>query len=172
LKVPDASFQFFSGALSGRRRPARSLEQALRFLFSWPVDIDPFVGRWLHLDAGEQTRLGSPRTGAIGVSAVVGSKVWDVQSMFRVQNGPLTYPQFESLLPVGSAYHVLTEFTRLYVGAEFDFSLGLLLRSEEIPKCRVGKATGMGSRLGWNTWLCSRPVETPVVFVEIQVRTT
>lgn len=170
LEVREASFRYFSGFFSSRRRPARNLERALRFLFSWPVAIEQFVGRWLHLDDSEKTRLGSRRTGEIGVSAVVGSKVWDVQSMFRVQNGPLDYRQFESLLPIGDAYRTLTEFTRLFVGGEFDFSLELILWSREIPACRLGKAPGLGSRLGWNTWLCSRPIETPTVSVEIQVR--
>jgi type VI secretion system protein ImpH len=170
LSVPNATFQFFAGVLGQRRRPAVNLEQLLGRMFAWPVSIDQFVGRWLHLDRSEQTRLSPGSPANIGVTAVVGSKVWDVQSQFRVQNGPLDYEQFSSLLPPGSAHRPLVELTRFYAGPEFDFTLELRLLSDCVPACRMGQSAGLGSHVGWNTWLCSHPHATPTVSVELRVR--
>lgn len=170
LALAGDTFRFYSGVLSSRRRPAANLERMLSTVFGWAVAVDQFVGRWLRFDASEQTRLSPGSPAVLGVTAVVGSKVWDVQSLFRVMNGPLDDRQFESLLPPGKAHRPLVELTRYYAGPEFDFSLGLILWSRCVPPCRVGQAEGLGTRLGWNSWLSSRPAEAPTVCVEIRVR--
>ena len=41
------------------------------------------------------------RNAALGLTALAGERVWDVQSKFRVAVGPLTYAEFRRFMPDG-----------------------------------------------------------------------
>ena len=49
----------------------------------------------------------------------------------------------------------LGQIVRTYAGPELDFDAQLILRRDEVPPCQLAP-TGVGARLGWNTWACSR----------------
>ena len=40
----------------------------------------------------------------IGVNFILGERVWDVQSRFRVRLGPLKYDEFYRFMPIGNLY--------------------------------------------------------------------
>src|SRR5262249_40227641 len=98
------------------------------------------------------TRL-SGENAALGVTAVAGTRVWDVQSKFEVQFGPLTFKEFTEFLPIGSAFKPASELTRLLAGLEFDFNIRLTLKAEEVPGCVLTTRAKRAPRLGWTTWL-------------------
>ena len=102
------------------------------------------------------------------MEVVAGRKVWDVQGKFRLQIGPLNYAQFCNLLPIGSGHRPLVQITRFYVGQHLDFDTELELIAEEIPDLRAGDKSGIGPRLGWNTWLKSRSSSNSVATVRIR----
>jgi type VI secretion system protein ImpH len=136
----------------------------LREYFGLPLELEQFRGRWLSLSVAEQSRIDSSsrRSNAfcqLGVSAWVGRRVWDVQSKFCVRIGPLRYSDFESFLPIGKAFEELGQLVRLYVGPEFDFDIQLVLLAGEVPRCRLASEKQHARRLGWNTWLSSRPIQ-------------
>ncbi len=62
------------------------------------------MGRWLELEQPDQTALAS-REGSeglnarLGVDAIAGRRVWDVESTFEVAVGPLSAIDFRSRLP-------------------------------------------------------------------------
>ncbi|HTN02308.1 MAG TPA: type VI secretion system baseplate subunit TssG [Planctomycetaceae bacterium] len=151
--IPDQTWRFYAGLLSQRHRPAISLELMLNDHFGWPVRVQSLVGRWLHLESADRTRLSRGGNTRLGQETVAGQKVWEVQGRFRLRIGPLDYAQFCSLLPIGEAHEPLTQLTRFYAGQHLDFDLELQLRTAEIPPLRCGDRTGFGARLGWNTWL-------------------
>ena len=97
------------------------------------------------------------RNTALGVSAVAGERVWDVEGKFRVRLGPLSLATFLAFLPdpdpvpERKAFFVLSHLIRLYVGPELDFDIQLVLRAAEVPPCRLGTDQPT-ARLGWNTW--------------------
>ena len=135
-----------------------ALEGILADYFGLPIGVLQLQGQWLHLDPGEQALMpggASPKgqNNQLGVNVIVGERVWDVQSKFRLRIGPLTYAQFQRFMPNGDALRPLCQLTRLYVGPEFDFDVQLVLRREEVPGSLVG---GKKSHLGWNTWMRSR----------------
>lgn len=165
--VNDQTFRFYSGLLARNQRPAVGLEGLLHDYFGWPVRVLSFCGQWLRLDPEDQTELVPGGNAELGCTAVAGDRVWDVQSKFRVSVGPLGYDEFCRLLPIGEAYRPMTDLTRVYAGMEFDFDLQLLLRTAEVPWCRLGAAEGLGSRLGWNTWIRSGEFEQNAVTVEV-----
>jgi type VI secretion system protein ImpH len=156
MAVPDDSLPFYSGVLAQQHRSAVMLERLLVDYFGRPARVVSFVGRWLRLRPEEQTRLG--RRGVfnrLGVDAVAGRRVWDVQSKFRVRVGPLSRADFEALLPGGPASAPLLDLVRFYDRGELDFDVQLVLRKEEVPQCLVSKGAE-AARLGRSTWLKRR----------------
>jgi type VI secretion system protein ImpH len=87
---------FFSGRLAGEARPAEGLEGILRAYFGADAQVQTFVGRWLPLEAADLTRLGRG-TAELGRSTLLGGRVWDCQTAFRVRLGPTLGP--ETLAP-------------------------------------------------------------------------
>jgi type VI secretion system protein ImpH len=160
-EIDDLALLHYAGLLARRPRTAVGLAQLLRDYFELPLEVQQFRGRWLQLDAGSQTRLGAANC-AMGLDAVAGERVWDVQSKLRLRLGPLRREQFDDLLPDRSpapqrkTFFLLVQLARLYLGPDFDFDLQLVLRKEDVPACRL-TPEGLGARLGWNTWLGSEP---------------
>lgn len=160
-RIDDLALLYYSGLLSQRPKNAVNLRTLLGDYFELPVEIEQFRGHWLQIDPANQTCLGA--SGILGVNSIAGSKVWDVQSQFRVRLGPLTYRQFEDCLPdrdpipQRKLFFLLVQLTRQYAGPELDFNVQMVLAAREVPQCQLQDA-GFGARLGWNTWLIS---ETP-----------
>jgi type VI secretion system protein ImpH len=159
-RVEDLALLYYAGFLTQRPRNAANLSAMLTDYFDLPAAVKQFQGQWLLLEKSDQTCLGAH--GALGVSAIAGDRVWDVQAKFRIKLGPLKRHRFEEFLPDKSAtprrksLFLLAQLTRLYAGPELDFDLQLMLEATEVPPCRIG-GDGFGARLGWNTWLLSKP---------------
>jgi type VI secretion system protein ImpH len=131
------------------------MEAILEHFFRVPVRIQEFVGHWLSL--GERERTALVREGAaLGAGAVLGQRVWDRQHKFRIQVGPLTLPQYQSLLPGGQLLGKLVDWVRLYFGFELGWDVRLVLRRDAVPPLVLGR----GGRLGWTTWVGARRDET------------
>ena len=59
----------------------------------------------------------------------------------------------------GSAFEPLRAITRFFSDDEFDFEVQLLLEREEVPACDIGYEGEVPPRLGWVTWLKSKPLD-------------
>ena len=158
--IPDATQVFYAGHFAQRRRTAAGLRRMLSEHFARPVGIKQFQGRWGNLLAAEQTRIGgsaadSRRYATLGVNAILGSRVWDVQGSFRVELGPLNYTQFKSFMPGADHMAQLAALTRTYVGPALSFDVQVTLKASEIPGLALSNNQATGRRLGWNTWLPS-----------------
>jgi type VI secretion system protein ImpH len=146
-----------------RPRNATNLERLLGDYFQLPVRIEQFCGQWLYLEPDDQSRLSSARTAnQLGVDAVAGQRVFDVQSKFRVCIGPLGLDDFNAFLPERTAsperktLFLLSHLTRTFVGPEYDFDVQLTLQRDEVPELKLDSGA-LGPRLGWNTWVFSQP---------------
>lgn len=154
--VPDRAKLYYSGRLAAQPRNAEGLEAILGDFFGVPCEVQTFVGRWLTLPPDSVCRLGeSPATGCLGESLIVGSRVWDCQLGFRIRFGPLVLDDFERLLPCGVSFTRLRDWVRNYAHEQYLWDVQLVLRGEEVPATRLGG----GGRLGWNTWLKSKPFD-------------
>jgi type VI secretion system protein ImpH len=153
MAVPDRSLLQYAGLLVQQPRSQIGLEILLAHYFEVPVAVHPFAGRWLTLDAEEQTALGrSGRNqilGGVNGSAVLGARIWDQESGFELRLGPLHLHQFLAFLPIGRAFGALVDLVRFYAGNGLDVTVRLTLRAGEVPPCRLG----WGPRLGWSSWL-------------------
>ncbi len=152
--VQDVAKLHFSGHLSCQTRHASGLRALLEDYFGVHTEVVQFVGRWIDLPHEYCCRLGeTPETGCLGTTAVVGSRIWECQSQFRIRMGPMRLADFERLLPIGDSFRRLRDWVRNYVGDELSWELQLVLRAEDVPPTQLGS----GSRLGWTSWLQSSP---------------
>jgi type VI secretion system protein ImpH len=153
-EFPDTALIFYAGLFARRHRPAVMLGSLLREYFGLPVEILQFAGRWLRLSPDDRSTLGaSGRHNALGVSLVLGERVWDEQGKFRLRVGPLTWDRFLAFDPDGADFRALAQMARLYVDGELDFDVQLVLKAEEVPACRLTSTPGAGARLGRHAWL-------------------
>jgi type VI secretion system protein ImpH len=163
-RIEDLVLLHFGGLLGHRPRCAVALETMLGDQFGVPTRIEQFRGQWLKLEPPNRTRLGGALgNNEVGVSAVAGRRVWDRQSKFRVRLGPMTYAQFVEFLPDRApvrerkTFFLLAQLVRLYADPGLDFDVQLVLKAEEVPECQLTDGGSIGARLGWNTWLLTRP---------------
>lgn len=163
-QIEDLALLHFSGMLAHRPRCAVALEAMLQEHFQIRTRIEQYKAQWLKLEPPIRTRLGGAlNNNAVGVSAVAGSRVWDRQSKFRVRLGPMRYARFLELLPDRApvrerkTFFLLAKLVRLYADPGLDFDIQLVLKAEDVPRCRLAVGGTFGAHLGWNTWLLTRP---------------
>jgi type VI secretion system protein ImpH len=154
LEVEDDALLFYAGLLTQHPRSASALASLLQDYFGVPVEVIQMTGQWLLLTQENRSRLGpSEANNALGVSTVLGGRVWDQQAQFTLRVGPLAFPTFCQFLPSGSAFRSLVQLTRYFVGQECDFDIQLVLKAAAVPWCRLGETGDHAPRLGWSSWL-------------------
>ncbi|CAN7779330.1 type VI secretion system baseplate subunit TssG [Paraburkholderia hospita] len=152
--VPDFAKLHFAGLLSGPTRPAEGLQLILARFFNLPVRIEQWVGHWMGLPRDTLSRLGArDGSASLGVSMLLGARVWDCQHKFRIVVGPLTLADYERFLPGGDSLRRLTDWVRNYVRDGLDWDVNLWLKQEDVPRLALGRR----ARLGYTSWLLSSP---------------
>ena len=159
LGLPPAALPFYVGLLAIPTRPAVALELLLEDYFGVPVDVEQFIGGWYSIDVPSQCALGDESTPSsqLGVGAVAGDEIWDVQARARLRIGPVSRAQYDTFLPTGRAYKELRALTRFFTGEQVDIELQLVLAKGDVPPVSLGADTRSATPLGWCTWLRSRP---------------
>jgi len=152
--VADSAKLFYSGRLSCQTRNAEGLEAILQDYFHLPTEVQTFFGRWLDLPEDSACELGdSPESGSLGLTTVVGSRIWDCQLSFRIRIGPMKLADYKRMLPCGDSFQRLRYWVRNYLGDQFLWDAQLLLEAAEVPAIALGKS----GQLGWTTWLKTAP---------------
>ncbi|MDY0042624.1 MAG: type VI secretion system baseplate subunit TssG [Desulforhabdus sp.] len=153
-EMPDLTKLYFCGRLACQARCPDGLQAMTAEYFKLPVRVEEFIGNWLALPQKSVCRLGIDRTnGELGRSVILGLQVWDCQHKFRIVLGPLSFEEYESLLPGGSRIGQLVALIRNCTGDELAWDVRLTLKRSEVPAARLGG----DHRLGWTTWLGDRP---------------
>lgn len=153
-EVQDWAKLYFAGRLSNQTRHAEGLESILREYFEIKTELQTFVGRWMDLPADSLCQLGaSPETGRLGLTTIVGSRIWEAQLNFRIRMGPMSLADFKRLLPSGVAFKRLKRWVLNYCGEHFFWDAQLVLLAGEVPETCLGQS----GQLGWTTWLKTKP---------------
>jgi type VI secretion system protein ImpH len=158
LDFDDEAFLYYAGHFAHAPRSAVALECLLADYFAMPVRVEQAQGQWLALERVDQALMPSAahpqgRNNQLGLDVVIGERVWDIQSKFRVRVGPLSYRQFCALMPNGAGLRPLCQLARMYAGPEFDCDVQAVLAPAEVPWCRLGSEEDGAAYLGWNTWV-------------------
>jgi type VI secretion system protein ImpH len=160
MAVPDQALICYEGLLAQYPRSAEAFRQLLSDYFEVPVEVSPFAGSWRPLDAGSRTCFldGRSRSEQLGVGIVLGDEVWDQQSVVRVRLGPMTLAQYQDFLPGGSAHEPLKALSRFFCGHDLDVEAQLILKREEAPRFSLGAEGVPPAKLGWVSWMFSKPL--------------
>lgn len=152
--VPDFAKLHYAGRLAPQTRNADGLAAVLADFFQVPVRVQQFVGHWMTLPKDGLCRLRTgPDAEVLGRTTVLGKKVWDAQHKFRLLIGPVDMLQAASLLPGGEGMRRLNDWVRHYAGLSLAWDVKLIVKKEALPGLRLGTA----ARLGWTSWLSSKP---------------
>lgn len=158
ISIPDCALLEFSGLLAHRPRSAAGLERLLSEYFRVPAVVCEFTGGWLDLSEEQWTRLGivEGRNQALGTDAILGKQVWDEHAGITIRLGPLDLDAFASFLPSGTAHRPLCDLARFYLHDEFDLSIELILREDQVPQAAAAHTdlapqvrTAALGRLAW-----------------------
>lgn len=158
----DATVVYYGGHFAHHPRSALALECLLEDYFGVTFNVHQFQGCWIYLDPENQSAFPSAEYPeglnlVLGQDTIIGDRIWDVKTKFRIVMGPMGYKDFLRFLPIGNDLRPLWDLTRLYVGPELAFDVQPILKKEEVPMCQLG-GDGYEPRLGWNTWVHSEPM--------------
>ena len=131
--------------------------------FGLPAEVEEFVGHWWNLPEDCRTRLGLRDGNAeLGRTAILGERVWDRSSRFRVRLGPMSLRRYRALLPPTRGMRQVRDWLLTYVGVELDWEVQLVLRGSDVPGIRLDEEDNppeshCGRLLGWTSWLARGP---------------
>jgi type VI secretion system protein ImpH len=156
MDLDDETLLPYSGLIAQKPHSATALGNILSDYFRVKAKIIQFFGQWLDLDKASISKLGQANS-VLGKTAIIGTRVWEQQSKFRIVLGALTFNEFQSFLPSGTGYKPLKSIVRFMHGAEFDFDVQLVLQAKQVPSTILTTRAKRRPMLGWTAFLKSKP---------------
>lgn len=165
VPVSTRDLIYYAGLFWHRERSMHGLEQLLSHYYGFPVAGKELQGRWITLaDEARSALTTGLRHNRLGVNSIAGSRIWDPQSGFELHLGPLGWRDFVDFLPSGRRFQSFSRLTKFYVRGAFDFSTRITVKADEIfPNRPPLSAKGNDLRLGWTTWLLTKPMDAELV---------
>lgn len=154
-QVKQETAAYFAGLLRARPVSASAVEQALRAYFGVPIRLEQFVGCWDRIPENRRSTLGKTKP-LLGVSAVLGERLWRHDLCARLHIGPLNEAQLQGFLPGGSILAALAEMMCMFAVPRLQYEVRLLLAPPCI-KCLTLNTRTATTQLGWNTFLTGTP---------------
>lgn len=156
MSLEDESLLPYSGLIAQKPHSSNALANILGDYFGVKAKILQFFGQWLDLDIESITKLGSANSN-LSRTAIIGTRIWEQQSKFRIILGAMSFREFQAFLPNGSAHESLKSIVRFMTGLEFDFDLRLVLKAQNVPSCILTTRAKRRPMLGWSSWLKTEP---------------
>ena len=153
----EESLSYYSGLLSRNIPSGETIRSTVEHFSGTDTEIEEFVQRLIPLDREDQTQLGKTNCKA-GVDTFCGTHVWDCQTKFLLNLGPMHFKQFVRFFPSSDMHGPTFSLVRYMVGIEYEFDIKIILHREEVPPCILGKTGIDAPRLGWSTWLKSKNI--------------
>jgi len=161
---------FLGGLFAKPIRSTQSLRQILELLSGCDVEVQEFVGRWMSLDDSEQTQLGSRlqpegQHAQLGVSSIVGQKVWDLSSAIEVEIQANDSDKVTALMSQGRLLQVLKQVVAHYVPSSIHVGWRLTTSYRNLPITSLsnkGPGLGLGGALMISRHLIDKELSIPV----------
>jgi type VI secretion system protein ImpH len=152
-------FAHYAGLLSQKPISAQVMSTVIQGVFGVPAEIEQFVGQWIEVPIGEQTRINRGAC-VLGRTAFAGERIWDRQTKIRLHMGPMRQAAFKRLLPGSSGAKALESLVRFMVGHSLACDVTLTLDRRDVPEARLD--SGQPLQAGFNAWMNSRtPARDP-----------
>lgn len=155
--VFDQAIAHYAGGIRQHPVSAVFVQRILSDYFQAPLRVEQFVGAWYVVPEQQRTRLGQSNA-QLGATALAGERVWQRDLRLRLWVGPLDRERFQRFLPGGSAARALAKWLTLLTGSTLEYEVRLILRQDEVQGVRMDEHNG--ARLGWDSYLCSRPADS------------
>jgi type VI secretion system protein ImpH len=168
LAISDESLLPYTGLIAQKPHSAVALQQILSDYFHINVEVKQFFGQWLWLEENDLTLIGT-QNNRLGLNTIIGKRIWDDQTKFRLVIGAVGFKEFLAFLPNGSAYPALLSLVKFFVGEEFDFDVQLRLKAKEVPACILTTRAKRRPMLGWTSFLKTNPFKEDDEQVVLQV---
>ncbi len=156
MDLADESLLPYSGLIAQKPHSAVALANILSDYFGVKAKIEQFFGQWLDLDEESITTLGKANS-RLGANAIIGTRIWEQQSKFRVRLGAVSFKEFQDFLPNGAAHKSLKSIIRFMTGLELDFDVKLVLAAKQVPGTVLTTRAKRRPMLGWTSFLKTKP---------------
>lgn len=151
----------FINLLSVRSHSADTLKAILsKYFGGTQVGIEECIGKMVHIDESQQNQVGVLNA-TLGQNCLLGSKVFDRSSSFKLVLGPMDYEHYRYFLPHGRYHRPLRELVRFVLNDPLAFDVELVLKGGQIPQLRLQHNNSC--QLGGSAWLGERLVEEMVI---------
>ncbi|MGF1688517.1 type VI secretion system baseplate subunit TssG [Photobacterium japonica] len=141
---------YLGGLFANPVRNTQSLRQALEAISGCTVTVDEFVGRWIHLEPEEQSRLGSSlqpegQHAQLGVSCMLGQRSWDLSSALDIDIKASDRQMATALMSRGDMFFTLQSVVAHYVPPAISVDWYLVTTYQNLPVASLdGKGLGLG----------------------------
>ncbi|HVU62870.1 MAG TPA: type VI secretion system baseplate subunit TssG [Phycisphaerales bacterium] len=150
----------FAGRLMCPSRHPEGLAAILASFLGVRVRIREFIPRWIPIPPESHTRLTGriglvpgPRLGGRQGNIIIGERIFECQSLFRIVIGPVSFALYKRLIPGQPGMAAVRDWIRNYLGHQADVQIQVVLASSEVPRARLG--AGGASQLGTTAWVAS-----------------
>ncbi|MBC8953169.1 type VI secretion system baseplate subunit TssG [Xenorhabdus sp. PB62.4] len=153
-KKTDSISEHARYSLSGHlSRPGHNAEGLAKILFGYfniPLKIIQNIPQWLEIGVPDQAQLSAGRNmPRLGISAFLGTALYDIQHKFRIELGPLRLAEYDMFLPGGPKSQQLRDWVYQYLGIEYAWDVRLILHQADVKGIHLSEPT----KLGLNSWL-------------------
>ncbi|MBN2189199.1 MAG: type VI secretion system baseplate subunit TssG [Chitinispirillaceae bacterium] len=156
MELPGSSFRTlaYAGLFAGMPRSHAALEALLSDFFDGiPVRVTEFMPRWAPLP--DPSVLGANDNARLGVTAILGTSLYERSGKFLVTLGPLAAGMFESFLPQGANHAAVKTLIDSFLAEPLDYDLEVLLESRDLTPvtlgdgaARLGQTAALGETTG------------------------
>lgn len=155
-RVPLEAKLHFAGRLMCPSRHPEGLVGIIQSVLNVRARITEFLSRWIQVPVEHQTRFDSQQPMArLGQNTIVGERVFDCQSLFRLSIGPMPLSLYVRLLPGTPGMGYVRDWVRNYLGGQCDAQIQLVLDAREVPAAKLGGPATGGTLLGLTSWVYS-----------------
>ncbi|WP_248797406.1 type VI secretion system baseplate subunit TssG [Pseudomonas sp. MWU13-2105] len=137
--------RFYAPQFIDQRRGAAGLLALVRDLLRLPAALSSLGRHRAVLAFDERLQLGRRSASAqLGGAALLGRRQWNIQHSFCLHLGPVSWSDYQYLLPGGRYFEALCPLVECYVGPTYQWDLDLRLQPAQRPALQLGARQGLG----------------------------
>lgn len=151
--VSPEDLLYYSGLFWQQPKSPVGLKQIIGHYFNTKVTLQSHIGGWIDISPDRWTYLN--KNNVLGQTAMIGTKIWDVNQNLRIRLGPMDFKRFAKFLKNGDSYPKLLELMKSYLPSGYKFSINLSLLASDVQQTRLDGKTN----LGWTSWIDAKPAK-------------